>query len=190
MALTRRGCLGGLAGLGLVAVSALEPLGPALRRGLAAMASRSVRLGNEVSQEAGPALGREVAVRGVAPIGASPAGALLPAQLRAARRLLGWSEEETAKASGLSRAALRALEHAAVARERDGHAADAPDPHGPEAQTAGACAAERLRQAIEAAGVVFVGSAQEGPGVRFATGVSAGASGGMLRASCGQDDRK
>jgi hypothetical protein len=101
MALTRRGGLGGVAGFGLLAASALQPLGPALRRGLAAIGARAVRVGNEVAQEAGPALGGEVAVRGVAPTGTSPAGALLPPQLRAARRLLGWSEEETARASGL-----------------------------------------------------------------------------------------
>jgi transcriptional regulator with XRE-family HTH domain len=70
-------------------------------------------------------------------------------QIKAARALLGWSQADLAAASGVSEPTIARLESV------DG------DIGGRERT------AERLRQAIEAAGVVFIDNNGGGPGVRL-----------------------
>ena len=70
-------------------------------------------------------------------------------QAKAARALLAWSQEELAQASGVSVPTVKRLESV------DG-------PLGGRADTA-----EKLRTALEAAGVIFIEENGEGPGVRL-----------------------
>ena len=72
------------------------------------------------------------------------------AQLRAARALLGWSQEELASASGVSKPTIARLELG-------------------ESGTVGGYVGtrEKLKAALEAAGVIFVEENGEGPGVRL-----------------------
>lgn len=69
------------------------------------------------------------------------------AQCRAARGLLGWSQEELAERSQVSVTAIRNFERGATAPIRATLAA--------------------IRAALEAAGVIFVAENGEGPGVRL-----------------------
>jgi hypothetical protein len=159
MELTRRTWLQGLGGLGALA---LPVLGPALRRALAALGTLAVRAEPVAAHDAIPVLGRGAGEGGLASTLAGPAVPLLPAQWRAARRLLGWSEEETARASGLSRAALRALEREAAGGESQRERDD------------GTGAAARLRRTFEGAGIVFIGSPSDRRGVGLAPRPGAG----------------
>ncbi|MDE2163780.1 MAG: helix-turn-helix transcriptional regulator [Alphaproteobacteria bacterium] len=71
------------------------------------------------------------------------------AQMRAARALLNWSAAELAKRSGVTRFTIQRLErYDAVPPSRS--------------QTL-----EEIQRALEAAGVEFIGSPDEGPGVRL-----------------------
>jgi len=70
-------------------------------------------------------------------------------QIRAARAVLQWSAAETAERSGIERKTVERLQQV-----------DGVPPS--RAQTLVA-----LQQAFEAAGVEFVGTAEEGPGVRL-----------------------
>ncbi len=70
-------------------------------------------------------------------------------QIKAARALVAWSQEELAVASGVSLATVKRLE------SQDGEV-------GGRAETG-----ERLRSALEAAGIIFVEENGEGPGVRL-----------------------
>jgi transcriptional regulator with XRE-family HTH domain len=75
-------------------------------------------------------------------------GALLTvAQLRAARGLLGWSQATLAEASGLSLPTIKRTELETVNVSTD--------------------AREKMRRALESAGVIFVEENGEGPGVRL-----------------------
>jgi transcriptional regulator with XRE-family HTH domain len=75
-------------------------------------------------------------------------GALLTvAQLRAARGLLGWSQATLAEASGLSLPTIKRTELETVNVSTD--------------------AREKMRRALESAGVIFVDENGEGPGVRL-----------------------
>lgn len=184
MALTRRGCMQGLAGLGCAATTALEPLGSPLFRAALAIASfadrahgLAGRVGTRGPASAAGMAGEAHAAGEIIPAVTPASAPLLPSHLRAARRLLGWSEEETAQASGLSRATLRALERPATGT-RSPFAVGEDGERG-----ARDCQARRLRAAFEAAGVVFVGSALDGPGVQFAAGTS------FREAQSGQEDR-
>ena len=70
-------------------------------------------------------------------------------QIRAARAILGWSAEEAALRAATTRQTIQRLEqHAGVPPSRTKTLGD-------------------LQQAFEAAGVEFVGTAEEGPGVRL-----------------------
>ena len=69
------------------------------------------------------------------------------AQLRAARGLLGWSQDHLAKAATVGRATIADFE----AGKREPYARTIAD----------------LRGALEAAGVIFVDENGEGPGVRL-----------------------
>lgn len=71
------------------------------------------------------------------------------AQIRAARALLGWSAAELAKRSGVTRFTIQRLE---------GHDAVPPS----RSQTL-----EEIQRALESAGVEFIGSPGNGPGVRM-----------------------
>jgi transcriptional regulator with XRE-family HTH domain len=71
------------------------------------------------------------------------------AQLRAARALLGWSQAELAKSSGVAIATIKRMEGARGLPKT---------------------AVENLwkvQQALQAAGVIFIEENDEGPGVRF-----------------------
>lgn len=72
-------------------------------------------------------------------------------QIRAARGLLGWSQVQLAKASGLSEPTVKRIEGGKVPVSEDARAA--------------------LRLAMETAGVIFVEENGEGPGVRLKKGV-------------------
>ncbi|QFR35223.1 helix-turn-helix domain-containing protein [Ancylobacter sp. TS-1] len=73
-------------------------------------------------------------------------------QIKAARALAGWSQEDLASASGVSLPTIKRLE------AQDGEVGGRPE------------TGQRLRGALEAAGVVFLedgGTADGGPGVRL-----------------------
>jgi transcriptional regulator with XRE-family HTH domain len=71
------------------------------------------------------------------------------AQLRSARALLGWSSAQLAAKAGLSRNTVERLEqHDGVPPSRSQTLID-------------------LQRAFESAGVEFIGSPEEGPGVRL-----------------------
>jgi predicted transcriptional regulator len=70
-----------------------------------------------------------------------------PAQLRAARALIGWSRDSLAKAAGTTERTIARIEDADTA---------------PRASTMAA-----IRTALEAAGVLFIAENGEGPGVRL-----------------------
>jgi len=72
-------------------------------------------------------------------------------QVKAARSLLGWSQAELARRSGISEPTVKRLE--------------AVDDHGPVGGRAGTAVA--IRQALESAGVVFIPGNGSGPGVRL-----------------------
>ena len=72
------------------------------------------------------------------------------AQIRAARGLLGWSAREAAERSGLSLPTIQRLEKDAGV-----------------SPTAQARTFADLKRAFEEAGVEFIGSPENGPGVRF-----------------------
>ncbi len=74
---------------------------------------------------------------------------LTVAQLRAARALLGWSQDQLAAKSGVSKPTIARLEL------------------GVGAVGGYASTQEKLHRALEAAGVIFVGENGEGPGVRL-----------------------
>lgn len=76
---------------------------------------------------------------------------ITPAQIRAARSLLGWSQRDLAARCGLSQTALTNIERGAA---------------DPKVSTL-----QRIHQALEEAGVVFIAAGGgEGEGVRFSTG--------------------
>ncbi|HKH81277.1 MAG TPA: helix-turn-helix domain-containing protein [Methylovirgula sp.] len=75
------------------------------------------------------------------------------AQLRAARALLGWSQDDLAAKSGVSKPTVARLE-LGVGGAVGGY---------PRTQ-------EKLRRTLEAAGVIFVAENGEGPGVRLRKG--------------------
>jgi transcriptional regulator with XRE-family HTH domain len=72
-------------------------------------------------------------------------------QIRAARALLRWSAEELAKSSGIGVATIRRIELTEGV------------------PSSNARTLERLKRALEAAGVEFIGSAENDPGVRLLT---------------------
>ncbi|MBO1073369.1 helix-turn-helix transcriptional regulator [Roseomonas sp. 1311] len=76
--------------------------------------------------------------------------AILPAQVRAARGLLGWSQDQLAAASGVPKRTVARLELGEGTPQRRTLAA--------------------IRTALEAAGVIFVEENGEGPGVRLRKG--------------------
>ncbi|MBS7586057.1 helix-turn-helix domain-containing protein [Ancylobacter defluvii] len=71
-----------------------------------------------------------------------------PAQSRAARGLIGWSQTELAQAAGMSLPTVKRFETGTGARV-------SPD------------AIATMRRALESAGVIFVDENGEGPGVRL-----------------------
>lgn len=76
---------------------------------------------------------------------------IIPAQIRAARALLGWSQEELATKAGIGLSTVRDVE--SQRRQLD------------------TAAATEICRTLENAGVEFVpGSSQAGPGVRFVAG--------------------
>ena len=81
-------------------------------------------------------------------------------QIKAARALLGWSQADLANASGISEPTIARLESV------DG------DTLGGREKTS-----ERLRYAIEAAGIVFIDNNGGGPGVRLQNVSAQGAKG-------------
>lgn len=73
---------------------------------------------------------------------------IIPAQIRAARALIDWSQEKLAKAAGIALTSVRDIE----GQKRD----------------AGMETIAAIRQALENAGIVFVsGNSKDGPGVRL-----------------------
>lgn len=72
---------------------------------------------------------------------------IIPVQIRGARAMLGMTQSELAEASGISATALNNIER--------GHA-------DPKESTLAA-----IQAALEAAGVIFIDGADEGPGVRL-----------------------
>jgi transcriptional regulator with XRE-family HTH domain len=72
---------------------------------------------------------------------------MTPAQCRAARGLLRWTQPDLAKASGVSDVTVRKFENEQATPQR--------------------ASLQVMRQAIEAAGVIFVAENGEGPGVRL-----------------------
>ena len=72
-----------------------------------------------------------------------------PAQLRAARGLLGWSQSQLAEASGVGLSTIRRMEGS----------------DGPLRGTAENV--WKVQQALEDAGVIFIYADEEGPGVRL-----------------------
>jgi transcriptional regulator with XRE-family HTH domain len=76
---------------------------------------------------------------------------LSSAQIRAARALLRWSAQDLADGSGVGVATIRRIELAAGV------------------PSSNARTLEHLRIALEAAGVEFVGTPDDRPGVRLAT---------------------
>ena len=72
-----------------------------------------------------------------------------PAQIRAARGLLGWSQNQLAVSSGAGLSTIRRMEGSA----------------GPLRGTAGNV--WKVQQALEDAGVIFIDSDELGPGVRL-----------------------
>jgi len=70
-----------------------------------------------------------------------------PAQIRAARALIGWKQTELASAAGLSEMSVKNIERGTT------------DPR--------VSTLEAIKQALEAAGVIFIASNGEGPGVRL-----------------------
>lgn len=71
-----------------------------------------------------------------------------PVQMRGARGLLGWSQTRLAIEAGMSLPTVKRYETAAGAKVSDD-------------------AVEKLREALELAGVIFVDENGEGPGVRL-----------------------
>lgn len=77
-----------------------------------------------------------------------PTSLIIPAQIRAARVLLDWSQDQLATAAGVGLGSVRDTES--------------------QKRPADSAAANTMRQALENAGVIFVaGSAEAGPGVRL-----------------------
>ena len=74
---------------------------------------------------------------------------LIPAQVRAARGLLGWSARELADRAGVHVTTVQRLELA----------------HG--SLRGASKTVEKIRRALEAAGVIFISDENEGPGVRL-----------------------
>ena len=74
-------------------------------------------------------------------------GVILPAQVRGARGLLGWTLDQLIAASGVPKSTLIRFENATVA---------------PRASTI-----EAIRTALEEAGVIFIQQNGDGPGVRL-----------------------
>ena len=72
---------------------------------------------------------------------------MTPAQSRAARALIDWSQDRLAEQSGVSVTAIRNFERGATTPVRNNLAA--------------------LRAALEAAGVILIASNGDGPGVRL-----------------------
>jgi transcriptional regulator with XRE-family HTH domain len=72
---------------------------------------------------------------------------LTAGQCRAARGLLGWSQEELARRAGVGTATLHQLESGKAAPRR--------------------ATLTVVRQALEAAGIIFIDGNGEGPGVRL-----------------------
>ena len=72
-----------------------------------------------------------------------------PAQTRAARGLLGWSQSQLAEASGIGLSTIRRMEASG----------------GPLRGTAGNV--WKVQQALEEAGVIFIDADDDGPGVRL-----------------------
>ena len=73
------------------------------------------------------------------------------AQIKAARALVGWSQNQLAVESGVSIPTVKRLE-----------AGEGNSEVGGRSETGG-----KLAQALEAAGVIFIGENGEGPGVRL-----------------------
>lgn len=80
---------------------------------------------------------------------------LTSGQLRAARSLLNWSAEELAEQSGVSRRTIGALEK------------------GNGVPITGTQTLQKVQNALEAAGIEFIGSPQDGPGIRIRPGCCA-----------------
>jgi len=76
-------------------------------------------------------------------------GVVTPAQIRAARGLLDWGQSRLAEAAGVSIPSIKRAESLSPK-----------SPASPEMVA-------RLREALEAAGVIFVEENGEGPGVRL-----------------------
>ena len=74
---------------------------------------------------------------------------LTPEQIRAARAALGWSASDLAKESGLSLRTIQALENSE------------------DLQSARKSSLLALRFALEAAGIEFIGSPEDRPGIRI-----------------------
>lgn len=72
---------------------------------------------------------------------------LMPAQCRAARALLDWTQEELAEKAQVSRSTIRGFENGLHELHR--------------------CSAAVIRSALEAAGVILIDADEQGPGVRL-----------------------
>ena len=72
---------------------------------------------------------------------------ITPAQIRAARALIGWKQVDVAKAAGVSEMSVKNIERGAT---------------DPRISTMSA-----IQRALESAGVIFVAENGEGPGVRL-----------------------
>ncbi|MCR9152421.1 MAG: helix-turn-helix domain-containing protein [Rhodobacteraceae bacterium] len=75
----------------------------------------------------------------------------MPSQIRAARAALGWSADDLASASGISRRTIGKIENSE----------DAP--------STGVQTLLKLQSALEAAGIEFIGTPDDGPGIRIRT---------------------
>lgn len=73
-------------------------------------------------------------------------------QVKAARALLAWSQSDLARASGISEPTIKRLEAS------DGSLGGRAD------------TAEKIKAALEAAGVIFLAAGSQGPGVRLKRG--------------------
>lgn len=74
-------------------------------------------------------------------------GMITPAQIRAARALIGWKQTELASAAGLSEMSVKNIERGTT------------DPR--------VSTLEAIKMALESAGVIFIASNGDGPGVRL-----------------------
>lgn len=80
---------------------------------------------------------------------------MTPAQSRAGRALLGWSQSDLSEHSGVHKRTIAGIEAGEARESRD-------------------ATMTKLREAMEAAGVIFLDENGEGPGVRLAKRRKAG----------------